>query len=358
MDDIEISSKPLQLAPGPILPPDCGATSVFYGSTRADTLKDGACVTKLFYEAYIPMALKELKKICSSMRSEWEHIGPIRIAHRIGDVLVGEVSVVIAVSARRRDASIHAMEFAIEELKARVPIWKKEFYSNEESEWKANMLAPGKVNKNVEGEIDKANIQITASNEEIHRRIDSFAERKRLEVDRNNILEFCNRHYRDENDFSCARTDSVLIRRQGSSSHFRKSKVVNSPHLPLPETPSSSGPPAPKISRATEERLKVLEIHLLQSDKPVPKNIFERIKALEDRVLFLEGVSPEYFFTNNHQSKQGIIKTEPEEENDEESEFIFPKEDKRKMDLEKTLLEANLRIQEMENGIQIKDEVI
>ncbi|CAB4059391.1 MOCS2B [Lepeophtheirus salmonis] len=205
MDDIQIISEPLEYN-SKSANAECGATSVFLGTTRRDKIGDeGVHVTKLFYEAYDSMAIKEIKKICNVIRSKWEKVGPIQIMHRIGDVQVGEVSVIISVSAERRSAAIHA--------RLGRPT--------------AMYLHPAKGGTPVNDK-DSQKIQITASNNEIQRRIDSFAERKRLEVDRNNILEFCNRHYSDENEYSCARTDSVLVKRQGSTSHYRKSKVVNS----------------------------------------------------------------------------------------------------------------------------------
>nr|ACO14713.1 MAP3K12-binding inhibitory protein 1 [Caligus clemensi] len=346
MDEVSLSSEPLELNTSKLsFPSNCGATSVFFGSTRADPDEKGATVTKLFYEAYKPMAIQELKRICSHMRSKWEDLGPIRIVHRLGDVPVGEVSIIISVAAPRRDSAIRATEFALEKLELKVPIWKKEFYSNNVSKWKANQKAPSK-SASMDMRNDKTNVQITASNEEIQRRIESFAERKRCEVDRNNILEFCNRHYSDENDDSCARTDSVLVRRQGSTSHYRQSKVVNTGSN---ESSSSNKntPSQPKISRGTDERISALEDHLLPG-KPIQKDIFARIKSLEDRVLYLEGISPEYFANVSANSKN---------EMEEDKEYISKEE--RKSELKKLLMDANLKIQELENSTQnIKDEAL
>ncbi|KAL2622418.1 hypothetical protein R1flu_002623 [Riccia fluitans] len=114
--------------------PGAGAISTFIGTTR-DTFQNKE-VIELQYEAYKPMAILELKKICTLARSKWSLIG-IAVAHRLGTVPIGEESVFIAVSSVHRKDSLDACQFIIDELKARVPIWKKEVYSNGEV-WKEN----------------------------------------------------------------------------------------------------------------------------------------------------------------------------------------------------------------------------
>lgn len=114
--------------------PQCGAIATFYGNTR-DTF-DGKTVIELRYEAYVPMAIRCLKSICSSARSQWD-INAIAVAHRLGPVPVGETSVFVAISSVHRVDALDACKFVIDELKASVPIWKKEVYSNGEV-WKEN----------------------------------------------------------------------------------------------------------------------------------------------------------------------------------------------------------------------------
>ena len=89
------------------------------------------------YEAYEPMALKEMYKLCSNIRSQW-NVHNIAIHHRLGEVPVKEASVVIAVSSPHRKESLRAVEYAIDALKASVPIWKKEIYDNNTADWKEN----------------------------------------------------------------------------------------------------------------------------------------------------------------------------------------------------------------------------
>jgi len=94
-------------------------------------------VIKLEYEAYESMALKEMTNICNKIRSQWNVEG-IAIYHRIGEVSISKASVVIAVSSFHRAESLKAVEYAINTLKASVPIWKKEVYETGEPQWKQN----------------------------------------------------------------------------------------------------------------------------------------------------------------------------------------------------------------------------
>ncbi|CAB3981281.1 molybdopterin synthase catalytic subunit-like [Paramuricea clavata] len=115
--------------------PSAGATSIFVGTTR-DSFK-GKRVIKLEYEAYVPMAEKELAKICRDIRKKW-NVVKIAIIHRIGLVPISEASVVIAISSVHRKDSLEAVQYCIDTLKATVPIWKKEVYDDGHSAWKEN----------------------------------------------------------------------------------------------------------------------------------------------------------------------------------------------------------------------------
>ncbi len=151
---IEIDCSPIDEVAlrGKVAHPSCGAISSFVGVTR-DNFK-GRPVTHLFYQAYESMALKQLGLICAEARTEaaarFVHtnaltgtpepaVQHIAVAHRTGRVDIGEASVAIYVSSSHRDASLWAVAFIIDELKARVPIWKQEFFLGEEQgTWKAN----------------------------------------------------------------------------------------------------------------------------------------------------------------------------------------------------------------------------
>lgn len=114
--------------------PACGAIATFSGTTR-DTF-DGKDVVELRYEAYVPMAIRCIKSLCSSARDTW-NLNLIAVAHRLGPVAVGETSIFIAVSSVHRVDALDACKYLIDELKASVPIWKKEVYANGEV-WKQN----------------------------------------------------------------------------------------------------------------------------------------------------------------------------------------------------------------------------
>ncbi|KAL8156563.1 hypothetical protein AgCh_001601 [Apium graveolens] len=114
--------------------PSCGAIATFSGTTR-DTFQ-GKEVLELRYEAYVPMAVRCLESICSSARSLWS-LNSIAVAHRLGSVPVGEISVFVAISSVHRSDALDACKFIIDEIKATVPIWKKEVYTNGEV-WKEN----------------------------------------------------------------------------------------------------------------------------------------------------------------------------------------------------------------------------
>lgn len=112
-----------------------GAVATFSGTTRDNF--NGKAVLRLEYEAYVPMAEKEMRTIAHLIRLKWPEVIKVAIVHRIGPVLLGEASVVIAVSSPHRRDALEAVDWAIDELKATVPVWKKEFYEDGEV-WKEN----------------------------------------------------------------------------------------------------------------------------------------------------------------------------------------------------------------------------
>lgn len=110
--------------------PECGATVTLDGYVRQWT--KGRETLYLVYEAYQPMALGEMQKLGKAVREQFD-IAYIGIVHRLGRMEIGETSVVISVGAPHRRAAFAACEWAIKELKRTVPIWKKEFYADEQS---------------------------------------------------------------------------------------------------------------------------------------------------------------------------------------------------------------------------------
>ncbi len=106
-----------------------GATVTFTGTTRRENA--GRNVIWLEYEAYEPMALREIRKLAREAGERW-NIVRIAIRHRVGRVDIGETSVAIAVSAAHRAEAFESCRFAIDRLKEIVPIWKKEYFEGGE----------------------------------------------------------------------------------------------------------------------------------------------------------------------------------------------------------------------------------
>ena len=104
-----------------------GAVVTFLGTTRL--FAEGKKVLYLEYEAYEDMALKELAKIHQEIQSEW-NIEDIATTHRIGRVNIGEVSLVVAVASPHRKEAFRACHEAVDRIKERVPIWKKEYFED------------------------------------------------------------------------------------------------------------------------------------------------------------------------------------------------------------------------------------
>jgi molybdopterin synthase catalytic subunit len=128
-----LSSAPLDLAAlvARVEAPDRGAVTSFLGLVRDHHAGRG--VTRLEYKAYAPMAEAECARIVSEAEVRW----PVRVAleHRIGTLEIGDAAVAIAAAAAHRDEAFAACRFVIEEVKRRVPIWKKEFYADGTIEW-------------------------------------------------------------------------------------------------------------------------------------------------------------------------------------------------------------------------------
>ena len=112
-----------------VMSPQSGGIDVFIGTVRNST--KGKKVIRLDFEAYEPMALKEIEKIAAQAFEKWP-VQKLLIHHRVGTLEVGEIPVVIAVSCAHRDAAFEACRFVIDTLKQTVPIWKKEVFEDGE----------------------------------------------------------------------------------------------------------------------------------------------------------------------------------------------------------------------------------
>lgn len=128
---IKITSEKLDLQECYRLVEDdsCGGISAFVGTVRNDT--QGKEVTQLDFSTYKPMAIKEMQKIADLILEKFD-VKKIAIHHAEGVLRIREIPVIIAVSSKHRKAAFEACEFAIDTLKERVPIWKKECFSDGE----------------------------------------------------------------------------------------------------------------------------------------------------------------------------------------------------------------------------------
>jgi molybdopterin synthase catalytic subunit len=112
--------------------PANGAVLLFLGAVRQ--VNDGRGVTGIDYAAYEAMAQRELEAIAGE--ASYRVAGAdVAVQHRLGELGVEEISVAIAVGHAHRDAAYAASRFVIEELKRRVPIWKREHYTDGTREW-------------------------------------------------------------------------------------------------------------------------------------------------------------------------------------------------------------------------------
>ncbi len=132
MDFTELTTDPIEIgsAARRNVPEECGATVTLDGYVRRFTR--GRETLYLEYEAYEPMAIKEMKKLIVDARGRFE-IASVGIIHRLGKLEIGETSVAITVAAPHRRAAFEACEWLIRELKRTVPIWKKEVYADGET---------------------------------------------------------------------------------------------------------------------------------------------------------------------------------------------------------------------------------
>ncbi|MDQ2681044.1 MAG: molybdenum cofactor biosynthesis protein MoaE [Candidatus Eremiobacteraeota bacterium] len=114
----------------------CGAVVTFAGVVR-ERSDDDRAVSGLAYEAHAEMAVTEMEAIASRARDRFGEC-EIVMQHRVGQLAVGEVAVAVAVASIHRAQAFRVCEFAIDELKERAPIWKRERYCDGQAEWKAN----------------------------------------------------------------------------------------------------------------------------------------------------------------------------------------------------------------------------
>lgn len=152
-------------------------------------------------------------------------------------------------------------------------------------------------------------LQIRADEMEIKRRIASFIGRKREEINNSNVHDFITDTQADE--MRCARINSTIYRIKGSKGHLKVHRVKNETgpqttnyKIALDKLMENNSPvkikpdpdaPAKPLSSGIEERISNVEGHLnIAAENLSTKTVFERLKAIEDKILYLETLSPEY----------------------------------------------------------------
>lgn len=127
-----ISAEPLSIDTAQRFVSDegAGAVAVFSGTARTvSSITPGRTVLQLEYEAYEEMAMRVLREIGESIISSHQ-IKKIALVHRTGVVPVGEISLIAAVSAQHRAPAFDGLRDAVEQIKKKLPVWKKEVYSD------------------------------------------------------------------------------------------------------------------------------------------------------------------------------------------------------------------------------------
>jgi len=116
---------------------DAGAITTFEGTVRADRRGDGVALVALDYSAHEQMALEQMQLLRDRALKQFAILDAV-IAHRLGRLKLGEVSVAIAVGASHRAAAFDACRWLIDTLKVDVPIWKKDIWADGREAWAAS----------------------------------------------------------------------------------------------------------------------------------------------------------------------------------------------------------------------------
>lgn len=128
---MHLTRHPLEVADllAEVQSPERGGTCVFVGTVRGD-----AGVTGIDYSAYEAMAFAEIERVLGDVQTKWPE-ARVMLQHRLGLIPVGEASIAIAAAAPHRDDAFAACRFVIEEVKKRLPIWKKEMHADGSETW-------------------------------------------------------------------------------------------------------------------------------------------------------------------------------------------------------------------------------
>ena len=128
-----LTSGPIELAPlvAQVMSAERGGVACFLGTVRNH--QHGREVVRLEYSAYSPMVEAECARIVAEAEARWSC--GVALVHRIGSLEVGETAIAIAAASPHRDEAFAACRYVIEEVKRRVPIWKREFFADGTVEW-------------------------------------------------------------------------------------------------------------------------------------------------------------------------------------------------------------------------------
>jgi molybdopterin synthase catalytic subunit len=127
-----LTEEPLETLPDFVVPAASGSVVAFWGRVRSSN--EGRAVTGLDYSAYPELAVKEGRRIVESAVERFGLDGA-RAAHRVGSLAVGDAAVVVEVASGHRGEGFEACRWIIDEIKHRVPVWKREHYAEGDWEW-------------------------------------------------------------------------------------------------------------------------------------------------------------------------------------------------------------------------------
>lgn len=129
-----------------VVVPSCGAVVTFTGTARDHAAGDDGSprtgVHLLEYEAYEEQVVPALRRVADGVRRHHPHVGRVVLWHRVGPLAVGDVAVVVAVSTPHRAGAFEAARWAIDEVKATAPIWKREHWADGVAWGRAEVPAP------------------------------------------------------------------------------------------------------------------------------------------------------------------------------------------------------------------------
>lgn len=127
--DVRLVNHPVESAPVEPFPTLAGAECVFLGRTRSEKHDKHGELSMLQYEAHVPLAENQLRELAKDAIDRFGCI-TVRIHHAIGEVPLGKASVLVHVVCIHRDGAFDACRFLIDQLKATVPIWKREIWAD------------------------------------------------------------------------------------------------------------------------------------------------------------------------------------------------------------------------------------